>query len=351
MLQSLDALMGLSVVMLVTSMAVMLVTQGFNNAIRNRARHLRGGLTDLLMQLDDGITQGIGGEIADAVLFHPLVRGSTRRPGSVIKREELVTILLALAAKEPGSNPDNRLGASARSVLTGVLKTNGIPEPDKALSRIRMRALELERIDPALPASTRVARAIASEASSELVAKIYAWFDGMIDRVSERFTVSARVMTVVVAIVAAGALQLDTIGIINRLSLDTSFRRALVEQAVKLQSQSPSSPDGAPQTQVPPTIATAPDSAAVSRAIDAVGLSVPSDFRTWSNGWTRTNILGVVLSVFLLTLGAPFWFNVLQGSLRLRPVLATQDDLDRARRQGRETGGKPAEQGSEGAQP
>jgi hypothetical protein len=49
------------------------------------------------------------------------------------------------------------------------------------------------------------------------------------------------------------------------------------------------------------------------------------------------NLLGVILSAMLLSLGAPFWFNTLKNVVRLRSVIAGKDDEQRQSRQGTQT--------------
>jgi hypothetical protein len=46
------------------------------------------------------------------------------------------------------------------------------------------------------------------------------------------------------------------------------------------------------------------------------------------------NLLGVVLSALLLSLGAPFWYNALKNLVRLRSIVAGKDDEQRQARQG-----------------
>src|SRR6185503_9131594 len=56
-----------------------------------------------------------------------------------------------------------------------------------------------------------------------------------IDRVSSRFTASTRAVTFVAALLVAGALQVDTIGLVNRLSADDKLREAFVTRAASIQ--------------------------------------------------------------------------------------------------------------------
>lgn len=116
MLKSIDILIGLSVVMLVVSMAVTLVNQAILNLLASRGQNLRDGLADLLELLDAGITRKEAETIAEKTLSHPIIGGkiwswlpSWLHPivqfykyGDVIHREEFIKILLGLGASHCG---------------------------------------------------------------------------------------------------------------------------------------------------------------------------------------------------------------------------------------------------------
>src|SRR5215470_5957711 len=100
MLKTVDVLIGVSAVMLITSMAVTVIT-GFVVQLRNdRGRHLLKGLIDLLQHLDPTLPQQIAHEIITKVLTNPLISQSGGRLGSVIHRDELTLLLLDLASGE-----------------------------------------------------------------------------------------------------------------------------------------------------------------------------------------------------------------------------------------------------------
>jgi hypothetical protein len=44
------------------------------------------------------------------------------------------------------------------------------------------------------------------------------------------------------------------------------------------------------------------------------------------------DLFGIALSWVLLSLGAPFWFDVLKNSLKLRPSAATEEETNRTQR-------------------
>ena len=60
------------------------------------------------------------------------------------------------------------------------------------------------------------------------------------------------------------------------------------------------------------------------------------------------NWMGVAVGALLLTLGAPFWFNVLRDLLKLRSAVAGQESQDRAQRQAALTDLPPPAHGERG---
>jgi hypothetical protein len=118
-LKSIDVLIGLIVVLLALSMAVTVITQAITTMLNSRGRHLRRGITDLLQQLDPGLTPALSKSIATAVLTHPLVSGSAaplarlpgeRRLGNVVHREELTKLLMGVACGSGSSRCSRQPG-------------------------------------------------------------------------------------------------------------------------------------------------------------------------------------------------------------------------------------------------
>jgi len=121
-------------------------------------------------------------------------------------------------------------------------------------------------------------------------------------------------------------VQLDTIAVIDRLSIDDQFRDAFVDAAVKDYSTDTT----AEETQ-------SPDKKVSPKPYyDLLGkaglISMPggnwfhqmSDIRKYP---------GLLLSILLISLGAPFWYNVLKDLIGLRSSLAKKDDAQRVIRQ------------------
>lgn len=340
MLKALDIVIGVSVVMLLVSLVVTVLTQFVTNVANTRGRHLLRGLGDLLQQIDPGLEQKMARAIAAAVLTHPLISEAVGRYGTVIHREEFTKLLLDFAAGT------GRLGDSARAALKNTLAKRGVAKPEAVLDNIQSVALQLEVSNPELANNARQNLAILSEAASPFVAQVNGWFDQTIDRVSQRFTYSTRGITFACGVLVALLLQLDTIALVDRLSVDDSLRNSLTEMAVKLQNSPPPADAAGARTADSAGAASlqlSPENRDAIQMLATKGLiTVPRTAAEWQGEWKPERVgpklPGMILSALLLSLGAPFWYNALKNLLRLRSVIASKDDQQRAERQSSEDG-------------
>ncbi|MBD9363369.1 hypothetical protein EBB_23390 [Methylomonas sp. EbB] len=424
MLKSLDVLLGLSVVMLIVSMAVTLISQGILNLLASRGRNLRTGLADLLELLDARFSRTEAEAISALILTQRTIGGRCRcrlpvwlqffQFGEVIHREEFIKILLDLAAgydvsiktdfeqiKARLANKTINVGQATEALetkllayplffkrlgieallakikkekaetkkqqfqqlekivagqidlldkLKSVLHDSGIEDPAATLKNARMLALEFEKSNPELAHDVREANALLQEASSDFLAKICLNFDHLLDRVTVRFTATTRVVSVISAALVAIALQLDTVNLINRLSMDEQMRAAFVELAPKLtedpQIKDAIQSDDAKVSGEQDAETSADETVTVKERIDLAKqkyylnflaeqglISLPVDRESWCKHWKLVSIPGLILSIFLLSLGGPFWYNALSKLVQLRSGLARKDDEQKAIRQ------------------
>ena len=125
-----------------------------------------------------------------------------------------------------------------RKALKSALEANGIKDPATILENSRSLLLQLEMSRPDLSNAMRTDMVLLQEASSAFLAKIHSWFDQTIDRTVDRFTLTARKVTFGCAAVVVVFLQLDTIALINQLSVDSQLRNTLVQQAMNVSAAS-----------------------------------------------------------------------------------------------------------------
>jgi len=262
--------------MLLVSVGVTLLTQFITGALNWRSRNLLRGVITILNQIDPKAAPFAIKQIAGAVLRHPLIARAEGKPGSVIQREELTRILLQLAAgTEPGGKALDEL---ARQTLERMLEANGIEDPAAVLENIHLLGLKLEALRPELPAPMRQAIAVITEAPGQFAGRLHACFDETMDRISHRFARHTGFVTALIAIAIASGLQLDSFDLLRQ---------------------------GA-----------------------AARLVIP---QSWV--WNPGKLPGIALSSMLLSLGAPFWYNVLKDLVAFRPSLARKKQESREQRQ------------------
>lgn len=167
-------------------------------------------------------------------------------------------------------------------------------------------------------------------------AQLEDWFNSTMDRVSGWYKRRAQKVILLLSVIVTVAVNANTLTIIERLSVDGSLRQALVERA----QQTPAAP-----------VATAGDAAtadpaaqAAAQPLAALGqLGLPMG---WSDGWpgARGNplakpaelvlgsgawwwsqvfhpLIGLLLTALAISLGAPFWFDMMNKLISLRGAL------------------------------
>jgi len=149
-----------------------------------------------------------------------------------------------------------------------------------------------------------------------------AWFTVFEAQLLAWYRQRTQTVVMVLSVALVAAFNLDTLTMVNQLSTDKPVRDALVKQATQLAVAPPAAPTGA---------ASAPVDAAVKdlrKTLDEVGAA---GLRV---GWTDTEfqstrqdpklivqkLLGLLLSALALSLGAPFWFDLLKGLVSIRSV-------------------------------
>jgi hypothetical protein len=359
-LQTLDILIGFTLVMLIMSAAVTMLTQFFGTWLLNlKGVALREVIARLLTTLDRGLAAKDARSIADHILREPLVAqpplvGKKQSLAVAVHREELLKLILDFAsggdlekaskeiqAEGPRDGPEKDPTPEAKeklrlqTVLLASLKRNGLENPEAVLSAVRGAILQLEKTSPELSNSARAAAAFLNHAASDFLAKINSWFDQTMDRAVDLFTVRIRMVAFVVSVCVALLFQLNTFQLINRLSVDKELRDRVVAAAIERAQAGP------PQATAPPTSTDRSIKEVIRQSgadqLEEMGLiAFPHSPQEWIGRWDEgwpLQLLGILLSAALLSLGAPFWYSMLANLLKLRSVIAGKDDAQRAERQ------------------
>jgi hypothetical protein len=147
------------------------------------------------------------------------------------------------------------------------------------------------------------------------------WFGSAQDRAEQWFQMHVRAVTITAAILVTLFLQLDTVEIYYKLRAEPKLVDALVKAAPGVLEQGGAIQGHSDAQTQQKTFAE------LKAKIDSAGFELlpPGCFTRWPEDklWWFNHLFGLALTTGLLTLGAPFWFNLLKNLMNLRPAVAT----------------------------
>ncbi len=144
---------------------------------------------------------------------------------------------------------------------------------------------------------------------------IEAWFDDTMQRASGWYKRKTQVWTVIIAVVLTLGLNADTIRILKTLWTDPTLRAQLVEKAKNRSDATEPSVAVQYKDKNNPLAPTAIKPVSKDE-LDTLGQVVgwnEKDRSTWPN-----HLLGWILTIVAVSLGAPFWFDTLNKFMRIR---------------------------------
>jgi hypothetical protein len=320
----LEVVIGIVFVFVLVSTLCAAVREGIESVLKTRASYLEHAIRELLHDRDG---QGLSKSFFGHPMIHGLFlgeyapkEGKPPRPWrgggnlpSYIPARSFALAVMDLAARGPDSDAPS--GAAAPGMLAAM--RNGV---DK-LGNLQVRRAVLAAIDDAQGDIEKARQ------------NIEAWFDGTMDRISGTYKRHTQWVLAATAISIAIGFNIDTIAICDALYRDGALRSAVIASA-----------DNAAVTKAPLTYEQA------SAQLD--GLRMPI-------GWDRAGaapdsaaaffraLLGWLITAFAATLGAPFWFDVLNKVMVIR---ATVKPREKSREEGSEDRADPAQKRS-AAQP
>ncbi len=163
--------------------------------------------------------------------------------------------------------------------------------------------------------------ATVERATTQAYDRFQRWFGSAQDRAEQWFQIHVRMVTIVAAILVSVFLQLDTVEIYDKLRHEPKLVEALVKAAPGTLQE------GAAVQAQPDAEARDKAFADLKANIESTGFELLPNgwFARWPNEklWWINHLFGLALSAGLLTLGAPFWFNLLKNLMNLRPAVAS----------------------------
>lgn len=381
-LQNFDSVLGFAAVMLTLSLVVTAGVQFIGALLRLRHGSLVWGLGQLFHQL--GLDAVLARQLARHITVNsPALssRAALGLPGGAeaITQQELLNALQAISTCQQGA----ALSPGIERWLKDLTSARATLAPD-----VQAITAELAKLFPAqaTAAGDAVQRAVAT--GSELSRQVGIWFDAAMTRTADRFALMTRYVTVVLSAALVLLLGVDAVHMFKTLQADKELRATWVtgaegltkeassllaqqrcadaeSQAVRQLAAKPETPAAAKAALLkalearPPLASpaerkalleqagagaeTAALEAALRDALQACTLAAADEVKKRLQAATQSPDLlqgsvfsragetardpgGMLLAWVLLSLGAPFWFNVLKTLTSLRPLVASRAD-------------------------
>ena len=229
-----------------------------------RSRNLRRGIRNL-----------VGNEYAQALYDHPLIKGlrKPKRLPSYVNPEIFGAALIEVVARDQG-------GRHAFELTATELRET------------------IAKIDPRNPARGLLL-SLADRADAQvgqLGQRVADWYDAAMDRVAGWYKRQVKYSLLAVAAVVTVAVNADTIRIAEQLWRDDALRAAITAAAEQAVAE-----------------------AELSRLDERAQLGTfPIGYPDPFPGITARTIVGWLLTIAAISLGAPFWFDLLGKIVHLR---------------------------------
>jgi hypothetical protein len=292
----LDVVIGLVFVYLLLAVLCTSANEFLAALTKSRPKFLKKGITQLLDNQPTNPAKDDPGAFLKEFYRHPLVTGMMREgkdPAYLPSRTFATVVMDILTQEKPGRKEIKDLESGLAAMPSGDIK--------QALLALIQPAEDLESAQKA----------------------IEGWFEDAMDRVTGWYKRRTQTWTLVVAVLVTILANADTIHVARRLWRDPVLRNAVVEQA-KTRAQKPRPTVSVeypnPDDPTNPTLAandgntvSADERALLGQVLGWQGSLADNTSRDWFE-----RILGWLLTVLAISLGAPFWFDILNKFMNVR---------------------------------
>lgn len=321
-LQYLDVAIGFTLGMMVLATLIGTTSAMWLAAIRSRIRDLENGLQQTLTVLGNTLSDVERLEVVKSILRDRLMTGwaPVRWLGfgatDAIGREEFVLMLLRRAG-----------GPGAWGKLETAIKAITNQDPRETLRAVEAAILTEEAANPNLPSHIWRTRALAQEAPA-LASRLFAQFDDVLTRAEDNTAYSSKVVSVLLTAVFLIVYPVSSFDIISRLMNNGAIAKSLADLAAKTTDSKELTeavnrqglfgdvfqPDSAHRKMLDETCHG--DPWCIAKTATAKAITDP----------------GIWTTLFLVSLGAPFWDSLLNKLLGLRSKITERTETERHQR-------------------
>jgi hypothetical protein len=331
----LDVVIGLFFIYLLLSLVCSAINEILAGLFQLRADTLEKGIENLLQDP----------ALAAAVLNHPLIAGISTNPrkgsqkrtrpaaGQQQNAPAAVRQTQSAGAKRPSYIPSQLFAQALFDVLVRATPAQAAAAAPVSLDQIRAAALALTADSETAPAGIALLDLIAGAQNDLDAARktVAAWFDAAMDRLSGAYKRQVQLYLLAIAAFVTVVIGADSYRIAQTLYNDPVARAAIVAQATQAINSNGQLilPGTGGITQVIPLTTTNAISATTNLLPVLQELNTDNQLfgyadLTSSKGSTDWilrllgKLPGILITIVALSLGAPFWFDMLQKLVNLR---------------------------------
>jgi hypothetical protein len=312
--QILDVVAGMVFIYLLLSIICTAANEMIASLFSLRGRNLAKGIANLLA--DKRI------KCLDELFYdHPLIKSLYR------------------GKRKPSYIPGHTF---ALAFLDGIAPFEG--KIEKPILQIREAVSELKD-DSELKRTLSIFLNQAGDDFAKLQTSIETWFNDSMTRAAGWYKRKSQFITIILAVLLVGVTNADTLTIVKKLYNDPVLRAAVVAQAQEFAKQQPGVEAANPETKPEPTpsgssedqgnFALAEPTTPVAgnaketftqtfATLQQLGIPLGWEFTPKEEEWVN-KVIGLLLTALAISLGAPFWFDILNRITKIRSTGLTPE--------------------------
>lgn len=298
-MQILDIAIGLIFIYLILALTCTAINELFAGWFDRRSKNLVMGIRNLLQdskERDSKSNKDDENSLVSKFYSHPLIKSLEEKgakPSYIPSRTFALTLLDIIAPATPG-------GSKTIADVRGAV--------DK-FSNAEVRKSLLVLIDEAEGDLNKVQE------------NIEIWFNNSMDRVSGWYKKRTQTIILLIAIALVGFLNADTIRISKALANNSALREAIVAQAQEYakSNQAAGNSTATPQARIQENV----------DKLQQLGVPLGYEGEGWPKGFDGwlSKVLGLMLTAAAASLGAPFWFDILNKFINIRAAGKSPDEM------------------------
>ncbi|MFP3867556.1 MAG: hypothetical protein ACLFUU_05245 [Desulfobacteraceae bacterium] len=318
----LDVAIGLVFIFLLLSLICSAINEMIEVFLKRRAANLEEGIRELLQ---DPEGTGLAKSIYEHLLVFGLFKGNydprkvSNLPSYIPSRNFALALMDILLHADKNTDSGAAEAVAPSSAGSPAPLGGGMPTSPLQPLRDAISSIQNPKVRQALITLVDAAGDDVSKAREN----IELWYDSAMERISGWYKRRSQKIILALGLVVAIAVNADTITIARSLSYDMSMRNSLVA----------ASQEYAKTPQTVGSLAMTPEARVNKNLEEIQKYGLPIGWRCGDErsipkgaGWA-IKILGWLLTAMAISLGAPFWFDLLNKFMSARSTLKPSSKL------------------------